>query len=175
MSAAHPFLRGGFRPFFFGAAPMGGHRDWAVALRARWRYRSSEPLCRRRLASSRNAVRLRRRRRCGLPADRDPELDGPASDRRQTAALAVRLMGSGAARRALFIADWRCGRPRCSTSACSSPWRCSRRAKSPRATTATCQWSDLCSLFGLADAADYAGAAGADFGRPRLARQQSRL
>ena len=58
------------------------------------------------MASSRNAVRLRRRRRSGVPFDGDPELDGAASNRRETASRAIRLVGRSAACGAHFI-DYR--------------------------------------------------------------------
>ena len=147
-------------PFFFGAATWAviAIALWLCALAGRISLPTRFDACR--LASARNAVRLRGR--CGrrLSADGYPELDWPAADRRQAVAVAVRLVGGGADRRALLLAR-------------SGLWPAaildvglfvSLARLAAREVIASKNRNvpivGLVFLFGLADAADYAGAAG---------------
>ena len=147
MAATHPFLRGGFRPFFFGAATWGliALILWLCSLAGQFQLPSA--IRSGGLAPPRNAVRLRRR--CGerISADRNPELDRTPSDRGEATARAVRFMGGGATCRILLIPDRSLARrnSRCRPVCFAGRARCPRSDREQEAQHADCRHSCSCS------------------------------
>lgn len=100
-------LSAGFRPSR--GCPVGGG-DPAVARRLRRGARAAERASRDRLARARNGLRLCRRDRRRLSADRDPELDGPHAIARRIPGRTRGPVGGRAARGPVLRPVRRAGR-----------------------------------------------------------------